>query len=118
MAYGAPKIITEITPLSDKDCFYLVDRIKEEFTYPIHRHEDFELNFVVNAHGARRVVGDFDKGDRRCRPGVGGEQHRACLGAGRVLFGPDKGDHGPVLAQSFRRGVSWKKPADTHSRDA
>lgn len=58
MAYGAPKIITEITPLSDKDCFYLVDRIKEEFTYPIHRHEDFELNFVVNAHGALRVVGD------------------------------------------------------------
>lgn len=52
------QIITEITPLSEKDCFYLVDRYKCSFTYPIHRHVDFELNFVINAAGARRVVGD------------------------------------------------------------
>lgn len=52
------EIITEITPLSDKDCFYCVDRHKERFTYPIHRHEDYELNFVGNAAGASRIVGD------------------------------------------------------------
>lgn len=52
------EILTEITPLSDKDCFYLVDRDKERFTYPIHRHDDFELNLVLNAAGASRVVGD------------------------------------------------------------
>lgn len=52
------KIITEVTPLSDKDCFYMVDRTKEAFTYPIHRHEECELNFVENCTGARRVVGD------------------------------------------------------------
>ena len=52
------KIITEITPLSDKDCFYLIDRRKTEFDYPIHRHDELELNFVANCAGARRVVGD------------------------------------------------------------
>ena len=29
------KVITEITPLSSKDCFYLVDRYKESFDYPL-----------------------------------------------------------------------------------
>jgi len=52
------KIITEITPLSEKDCFYLIDRRKTEFDYPIHRHDELELNFVANCAGARRVVGD------------------------------------------------------------
>lgn len=52
------RIITEITPLSEKDCFYLIDRYKDRFTYPVHRHEEYELNFVANCTGARRVVGD------------------------------------------------------------
>lgn len=51
-------IIKEITPLSDKDCFYIIDRRKGEFTYPIHYHTEYELNFVQNAAGVRRVVGD------------------------------------------------------------
>ena len=38
-------IIREITPLSDKDCFYIAERYKTEFTYPIHNHAEFELNF-------------------------------------------------------------------------
>lgn len=52
------QIITEITPLSNKDCFYLVDRLKDRFTFPVHRHGEFELNFLSNCNGARRVVGD------------------------------------------------------------
>lgn len=52
------KIMTEITPLSDKDSFYLVDRYKDSFNYPIHRHAEYELNFVSHCQGARRVVGD------------------------------------------------------------
>lgn len=51
-------ILTEITPLSDKDCFYLVDRQKDSFTYPLHIHEEFELNFIENCSGAKRIVGD------------------------------------------------------------
>ncbi|MCF0196616.1 MAG: helix-turn-helix transcriptional regulator [Bacteroidaceae bacterium] len=52
------RILTEITPLSSEDCFYLVDRNKTEFDFPLHRHEDVELNFVTNCAGARRIVGD------------------------------------------------------------
>lgn len=50
--------ITEITPLSEKDCFYLIDRQKSEFTYPLHVHNEYELNFVEGCQGARRIVGD------------------------------------------------------------
>lgn len=52
------KVITENTPLSEKDCFYMVDRDKEAFTYPLHKHEAMELNFVEHCDGARRIVGD------------------------------------------------------------
>ena len=51
-------IIREITPLSEKDCFYIADRHKTEFTYPIHCHKEFELNFVEHASGLKRIVGD------------------------------------------------------------
>lgn len=51
-------IMREITALSAEDCFYLVDRHKSEFTYPIHFHTECELNFVENASGVRRLVGD------------------------------------------------------------
>lgn len=51
-------IIREITPLSDKDCFYIADRRKTEFTYPIHCHKEFELNFVEHGKGLKRIVGD------------------------------------------------------------
>lgn len=52
------KIITEITPLEEKDCFYLVDRNKESFSFPLHKHEEFELTFEENCDGSRRIVGD------------------------------------------------------------
>ena len=51
-------VLKEITPLSDKDLFYIVERHKSEFIYPVHQHRDFELNFVEHANGAERVVGD------------------------------------------------------------
>lgn len=52
------KAIREITPLSERDFFYIADRSKSEFTYPIHSHAEFELNFTERAAGVRRVVGD------------------------------------------------------------
>lgn len=51
-------VITEVSPLSEKDCFLMVDRDKDAFTYPLHRHEEMELNFVEHCDGARRIVGD------------------------------------------------------------
>ena len=52
------KVFTEITRLSDKDCFYIVERHKSEFAYPLHRHKEFELNFIEHGKGVRRIVGD------------------------------------------------------------
>jgi len=52
------EILNEITPLSEKDFFYIVDRRKEKFDFPAHKHSEYELNFVEGGAGAVRVVGD------------------------------------------------------------
>ena len=51
-------IYREITPLNANDCFTFFKRVKNEFSFPLHTHEEFELNFVQNAAGAKRIVGD------------------------------------------------------------
>ncbi len=57
----AERVLHEITPLADKDVLYIADRHKKEFTYPIHNHSVFELNFVEHAIGVRRIVGDSNE---------------------------------------------------------
>lgn len=52
------KILREITPLTQNDCFTVFSRIKSSFDFPIHTHEEFELNFIEHAKGAKRVIGD------------------------------------------------------------
>ena len=44
-----------------KDVLYIAERRKKEFTYPIHNHKVFELNFVEHAPGVRRIVGDSNE---------------------------------------------------------
>lgn len=51
-------VFREVTPLSEEDCFVIIKRTKTEFTYPVHIHPECELNFIENAKGAQRVVGD------------------------------------------------------------
>lgn len=52
------QLLREITPLTEGDCFTVFYRIKSEFDFPLHYHEEFELNFIQNAKDAKRVVGD------------------------------------------------------------
>ena len=52
------KVLRETPPITEKDCFYIVERHKSEFLYPIHSHQEFELNFVEHGTGVHRVVGD------------------------------------------------------------
>lgn len=52
------QIHREITPLQEDDCFLVFDRERNIFTFPIHFHPEYEINFIANAKGARRVVGD------------------------------------------------------------
>lgn len=52
------KIVREITPLTESDFFTLFSRKKTEFDFPLHFHEEYELNLILNAKGARRIIGD------------------------------------------------------------
>ncbi|AFK05101.1 transcriptional regulator, AraC family [Emticicia oligotrophica DSM 17448] len=51
----------EITPLTPHDCFMVFNRQKKDFDFPIHFHDEYEINFIENAKGARRVVGDSNE---------------------------------------------------------
>lgn len=52
------QVLIEIPPLTDQDSYYLQERYKPAFNYPLHKHDALELNFVENCSGARRIVGD------------------------------------------------------------
>lgn len=52
------KIQREITPLSPEDSFLVFDRVKDDFDFPVHFHPEYELNFISNAKGVKRIVGD------------------------------------------------------------
>jgi hypothetical protein len=50
-------VMREITPLTPSDCFTIFSRVKNKFDFPLHYHEEYELNLILNANGAKRVVG-------------------------------------------------------------
>jgi AraC-like DNA-binding protein len=52
------KIYREITPLTKNDCFLIFAREKNGFDFPLHTHEEIELNFIENGKGVQRIVGD------------------------------------------------------------
>ena len=52
------KITREVTPLTDSDCFTLFWRVKSHFDFPLHYHDEYELNLILGAKGAKRIVGD------------------------------------------------------------
>jgi len=44
--------------LSPKDCYTVFSKVEDEINFPIHIHSDYELTFIENAKGTKRVVGD------------------------------------------------------------
>ena len=48
----------EVIQMTPSDSFIVFDRTKELFDYPIHYHPEFELNYIRNGAGLRRIVGD------------------------------------------------------------
>jgi AraC-like DNA-binding protein len=50
-------VMREITPLTPGDCFTIFSRVKQKFDFPLHYHDEYELNLIINAKGAKRVVG-------------------------------------------------------------
>ncbi len=53
-----PYLFNEVSPLLSKDCFIVMERLKNTFSFPIHIHPEYELNFIEHAKGAQRIVGD------------------------------------------------------------
>lgn len=51
-------ILKEAPPLTKSDCFSVFARYKTEFDFPVHYHEEYELNFIENGKGVKRIVGD------------------------------------------------------------
>lgn len=50
--------MTEIAPLGANDCFTIYSKTKKQFEFQLHRHDEYELNLIMNAKGAKRIVGD------------------------------------------------------------
>tara|TARA_R110001583_G_scaffold335_2_gene3025 strand:+ start:7711 stop:8574 length:864 start_codon:yes stop_codon:yes gene_type:complete len=48
----------EITQLEPENGFLVINRMKQKFDFPIHFHPEYELNFIQNGKGIRRVVGN------------------------------------------------------------
>ncbi|WP_184546577.1 AraC family transcriptional regulator [Mucilaginibacter sp. FT3.2] len=53
-----PNVMRETTSLNSGDCFAMFSRVKEKFDFPLHYHNEYELNLIINAKGAKRIVGD------------------------------------------------------------
>lgn len=51
-------IINEITPKSETGCIYTVAREKKRFDFPVHTHNEYEINLLIGCKGALRIVGD------------------------------------------------------------
>jgi len=52
------KIIKEVPPLTTSDCFTIFSRNKNDFDSSLHYHDAYELNLLLNARNAKRVVGN------------------------------------------------------------
>ncbi|GAB2785335.1 AraC family transcriptional regulator [Rhabdobacter roseus] len=52
------EVYREITPLTQYDCFTIFSRHKKRFDFPLHYHEEYELNLIVHGAGVKRIVGD------------------------------------------------------------
>jgi len=58
MAFIMKNLLREVIPLRQVDCFAAFSRVKNEFDFPCHFHEEYELNFIYKAKGAQRIVGN------------------------------------------------------------
>ena len=47
---GSVDVLREITPLSPEDCFLVMQRPKRSFSYPLHVHPEFELNYLSSTY--------------------------------------------------------------------
>lgn len=51
-------VTREIAPITQNDCFTMYCKEGQLLNEPVHYHENFELNMILNAGGSKRFVGD------------------------------------------------------------
>lgn len=51
------KIYRELTPITGEDVFGIFNHPDAQFTYPVHRHPEYEINLIMNGSG-NRIIGD------------------------------------------------------------
>ena len=51
------EILKEIIPITLNDCYTILSRVKTDFDFPLHYHDAFELNYLRNTKGAKRIIG-------------------------------------------------------------
>ncbi len=54
------EIIKEVSTLTENDCFAISPRFKNRLDAPLHFHSTFELNFIFNGRGAKRIIGNHE----------------------------------------------------------
>lgn len=57
--HNLQEVYREKTPLKEKNSIAIFERVKKTFSFPIHVHDVYELNFVENADTAERIVGNI-----------------------------------------------------------
>lgn len=45
-------------PISENECFQIIEKFKTDFKFPKLKHDFYELHFIENGDGLRRIVGD------------------------------------------------------------
>tara|TARA_R110001583_G_scaffold335_2_gene3026 strand:+ start:8743 stop:9615 length:873 start_codon:yes stop_codon:yes gene_type:complete len=51
----------EISQLEPENGFLVIKGVKKKFDFPIHFHPEYELNFIVNGKGIKRLVGNSEE---------------------------------------------------------
>lgn len=69
-------VLREVTPLTGNDCFAIFKREKTKFDFPLHCHDYLEINLIINAAGAQRIVGNHI--------GLVEEMELVCIGSNLV----------------------------------
>src|ERR1700761_9272015 len=50
--------LREVTPLTGNECFTVYKRENAGLDIPLHSHDHIEIKLIMNAKGARRIIGN------------------------------------------------------------
>lgn len=51
-------VLHESVPITKKDCLIVFNRQQKKFDFPVHFHNEYEINLLIHAQGATRYIGE------------------------------------------------------------